>query len=344
MTSPTPVQAATLQLLVPGAGGSNCDFIGSSPAIPSICVVVASAATDEVGHYPLPATPHLSQAFSHIPLKLPAGVDHYDLEISAAGFNTTVQEVVNKKGLNCPTSGAKNNVCSFGLEHGFLRGSTSLRHPNSSPNNLDLLVMAEDSGTDNIENLTTSIIPIGASRGSFTMLVPDASPSLAGTIPVTDFDVFAVVQDLFGSSPQKASGHLIEAAAKVGAPDSCKTLAIGKLPDTDCVGLGSVVGTVNGANPATTSIRMSKKLASGDTVQFMETEPNSIGVPPSANAYNFCAPFDSYTLTHYESDDAISSADVTLAAPVPVPTPCKSICGGTADTCLQCRPVTAPAL
>ncbi len=344
----SPIPAATLQLLVPDTsvaeGSMACDLTGDPPAIPSNCVAVATAASDDQGHY----------SFGSLPVSLTGDVPHYDLEISAPGFNTTVQEVEKgeKGGLNCPCAGFKNNLCKFNLEHGYLAGTTSLSSANDSPNELDLLVMAEDSGTDNIENLTLSRIPVGDTTGSFRMAVPDAAPSPppgscslpVTSLPVTNYDVFAAVQDLFSAAPQKISGHSIETAASVGAPEKCATLTVSRLPQTKCVGLGSVFGTVSGANPSTTSVRMSK-----DDVQIMETEPNSIGVPPSANDYNFCAPSDPYVLTHYESGgpvpSPVSSVAVTLAAPTSVPSPCVSICQkGKPNTCFLCQPAVAPGL
>ncbi len=347
-TAKTPIPAATLQLLVPDTTKvpattkaiSTCDLnqTVSPPVIPPNCVVVATAVTDDQGHY----------SYGNIPVSVPKDV-HYDIEISAPGFNTTVQEVEKGKngGLNCPCAGFKDKACKFNLEHGYLAGTTSLSGANDSGNELDVMVMAEDSGTDNIENLTLSRIPSGDTAGSFRMAVPDASPSpvpsplpsscsqSVTSIPVTNYDVFAAVQDLFGNSAQNISGHSIETESSVGAPRptvspspaACPTLSIPPLSGFDCVGFGSVYGSVSGANPSTTSVRMSKDDAVGIPVQIMETAPNSIGTP-SGNTYNFCAPSDTYVLTHYESGVPVagSSTSVTLATPTITPTPCVSLC------------------
>jgi hypothetical protein len=336
-----PIQAATLQLLapdttVPGTTNTNCDLDTSvtPPAIPSNCVVVASGATDDQGHYPLNGT-----AFTDVPLTLPEDVDHYDLEISAPGFNTMVQEVrSSESALSCPASTGPG--CTFGLEHGYLSGSTALSHPNNSGTSQDLLVMAEQSGTDNVQNLALSVIGAGNTTGFFEMPVPAFGPTSNGSIPVTDYDVFASVQALFGDNPVDNTGQLFETKAGIGAPGACRTVNIGQLPPTRCAGLGSVTGTVNNANPSTTSVRMSK-----DGVQIMETAPNSIGVPArSLNNYSLCAPSDSYELSHYENGTEIDSVNVTLATPSSVPTPCQSICGNSTTSCLQCRPQIAPTL
>ncbi len=274
-TKPTPVQAATLQLLVPdrSKGGSTCDYTRSSPAIPSNCVVVASAATDEVGHYPLPATPKLSQAFSHIPFKLPEGIDDYDLEISAPGFNTTVQEVgKSKKGFDCPTSAAKNKVCSFGLEHGFLRGSTSLKHPNNSPNSLDLMYyqlrviscgiilavitamaagcngfgvgQASNPGsTPNIASQTSYRI-VGAIGTPFQAVISDSRSSwlVSGTIPTS----IVIVND---SPPDRILVNKLTNDSRLLSLEVITGFSVITL-DSTVSNFGSAVGSVGGKLPS----------------------------------------------------------------------------------------------
>ena len=332
----TAVEGATLQLLVPDTtvpgGATTCDLTGAPPVIPSNCVVVATAATDDQGRYPLSGTP-----LTNVPVTPPPGVSHYDLKIGAPGYNTTVPQVAAGL-LSCPTSRFANS-CSFSLEHGYLTGETQLSTPDGSGKPLDAMVMAEDSGTDKIEDFTLSTIPGGATSGIFTMAVPDAAPS-SDAIPVENFDVFASVQDLFQGLPQKTSGHLIGTAASVRAPAAdCSTITIPTLSPMDCAGLGSVYGNVENANPSTTSVRLSK-----DGVQIMATEPNSI--LPSGDNYNFCAPSDNYVLTHYESGIAKSSVGINLAKPVLVSAPCAGICqdGNPAGTCLLCQPTVAPTL
>jgi len=329
-----PIEGATLKLLVPDTskgGATSCDLTGGSPPLPANCVVVATASTDDAGHYPLPNTP-----FTNVPLFPPPGVSHYDLEISAPGYNTSVVPIA-PGSLFCPDSRFSNS-CSFYLEHGFITGTTQLSGPNNAGNRLDALVMAEDAGTNNIENLVLSTIPGGAASGSFTLSVPIASPS-SNAIPVSNFDVFASVQDLYLGAPEKVSGHLIGAMAGVGAPaTNCSTITIPALPPMDCVGLGSVFGTVSNANPGTTSIRLSK-----DGVQIMQTEPNSIGAAPG-NIYNFCAPADTYLLTRYENGAPRSASAVTLLPPPPNQSSCPSICQSAEGACLICQPTVGPSL
>jgi hypothetical protein len=343
-----PIQGATLQLLVPDtrATGSSttCGLQGKPPAIPPNCVVVATAFTDNTGLYPLSASKALPQPFAGVPLTPPANVPYYDLVISASGYNTSVQEVEKLNGTHrCPNSGWPNTYCTFNLEHGYLAGTTVLSSPNNGSNPLNVAVMTEDSGTNNIENFTVSTIPVNETSGSFSMPVPDGSPTSASSLPVTSFDVFGAAQDLFQSTPQSTSGHSISVLPSIGAPDACATLDLtSALSPFDCVGLGSVYGAVSNANPGTTAISLSK-----DGVQLMTTEPNSVGLPPDLNNYNFCAPSDSYALTHYEDGVAESSAAVTLTTPTTVPPPCATICENAqtaGGSCLVCQPTTASTL
>jgi len=106
----------------------------------------------------------------------------------------------------------------------------------------------------------------------------------------------------------------------------------------DCVGSGSVFGTVASTNPSKTSVRLSK-----NRVQIMETPPNSIGTAP-ANVYNFCAPADTYLLTHYEGSVARGTAPVALVPPPPTATTCPSICQDPANSCLVCQTTKGPTL
>ena len=343
-----PIQGATLQLLVPDtrAPGSSttCDPQGEPPAIPSNCVVVATAFTDNTGLYPLAASKVLPQPFAHIPATPPPKVPYYDLVVSATGFNTSVQKVEQSNGSHkCTTSGFPNDVCSFNLEHGYLAGTTALSVPDNGSNPLNVMVMAEDSGTNKIENFTISRIPVDGTSGSFSMPVPDGFPTSARSLPVTSFDVFGAAQDLFQSTPQSTSGHSISVLPSVGAPDACATLDLtSALSPFDCVGLGSVFGAITNANPGTTAVSLSK-----DGVQLITTERNSVGLPPDLNNYNFCAPSDIYTLTHYEDGIAESSAAVALTTSTTVPPPCATICGNAqiiGGSCLVCQPTAASAL
>jgi hypothetical protein len=328
------IQAATLKLLVPDTSKGSataCDLTGGSPPIPPNCVVVATAVTDDLGHYPLSGMP-----FTNVPVIQPPGVTHYDLEISAGGYNTRVVPVA-PDSLFCPASRFANS-CSFTLEHGYLTGTTDLSAPNNTGHRLNALVVAEDSGTNNIENVALSTIPGRATSGTYKLSVPVAAPSLGG-IAVKNFDVFASMQDLFQGSPEKTSGHLLGTAASVGSPPgACTTIGIPALGPMDCVGLGSVFGTVANANPGTTSVTLSKR-----NVQIMQTEPNTIGAAP-ANIYNFCAPADSYTLTRYESGVAQTSAPVMLVPSPPFASACPSICQNASNTCLICQETVGPTL
>jgi hypothetical protein len=339
-----PIGAATLSLLVPDLtkGAATCQLTGSPPAIPPNCVVVATATTDDLGQYPPPLT-----RFAEVALKPPPGVPHYDLEISAPGYNTTVQPIT-PGSVVCPDSVIP-NTCSFGLEHGFLVGTAELSNSNETGATLNALVTAEDSGTNNIENISLASIPPGTTSGPFTISVPIAEPS-SNAIGVSSYDLFGSIQDLFEGTPQKTSGNEIGVVAGVRAPNTdCNSRTIPPLSAMDCVGLGSVSGNVTPANPndpSATSVRLAKEAKNGNLVQIMETEPNSIvPLPAPDNNYAFCAPHDTYTLQHFESgsSEPVSQVTVPLNGPKKLKTPCPEICP-TGSTCKVCVATTAPAL
>jgi hypothetical protein len=310
-----PIQAATLQLLEPdpASGGTDCT---TSP--PTHCVVVASASTDEVGHYPLPGSSAQPAPFKAIPLS-----GSYTLKVSAAGYNPATQAVtVSGNALTC--LGLPNNACDFSLERGEVDGTVTLNSTNSGPP-LDVMVMAEDGATNKIEGLTMTTVPTGSKTGPFKMVVPDN---------VSPLDFFAAVEDLFGSDPQKDTGHTIAVQSGVLGPAKCAVSATAvALTGFDCVGHGSIAGTATVSNQ-NTSIILSK--AGVDLIQ------SAVGPPGSneAGQFAFCAPADplSYTLQRFDSASPGSTAAVTSATPTAIPSPCSGICdnGSMGKTCLLC--------
>ena len=310
----TPIQAATLQLLEADpafGGGADCT---TDP--PTHCVVVASAATDDTGHYPLPGRTAQPAPFKTIPL-----TGSYTLKVSAAGYNSVTQVVtVSGNALTCP--GLPYDACHFNLERGEIDGTVTLNSTNTGPP-LDLMVMAEDSGTNKIEGVAMTTVPTGSKTGPFKMFVPDN---------VSPLDFFAAVEDLFGPNPQKDTGHTIAVQSGVPGPAKC---AVGStavaLTGFDCVGHGSIAGT------APVSDQNTRIILSKAGVVLMQ----SIVGPPSSNdagQFAFCAPADplGYKLQRFNGASPGSSAIVVPAVPASVPTPCSGICGGTSSTCLLC--------
>jgi len=313
----TPIQAAILQLLEadPAFGGADCT---TDP--PTHCVVVASASTDEVGHYPLPGRIAQPAPFKTIPL-----TGSYTLKVSAAGYNPVTQAVtVSGKALTCP--GLPNNLCDFNLERGEVDGTVTLNSTNSGPP-LDLMVVAEDSGKNKIEGVAMATVPHLNTTGSFKMFVPDN---------VSPLDFFAATEDLFGIDPQKDTGHTIAVQSGVLGPAKCALSPTAvALTGFDCVGHGSIAGTAP-VSDQNTSIILSK--AGVELMQSLVGPPGS----NEAGQFAFCAPADplGYKLQRFQDASPGSTATVTPAVPTSVPTPCSGICDGTSSTCLLCTGTT----
>jgi hypothetical protein len=329
------VQAATLDLVVPNASASPVPDCSVIPR-PAQCVVALSASTDEAGTFPLPGNGFAPAPFTAVPL--PDALAPFELITTAAGFDRTPVKITsnNGGGFKC-TPTAKNGACFVNLSHGTVTGSVSL---GSGSGPLSVLVTAEDSGTNNIENLALVTIPNGANSVPYTMNVPDdANIGVSG--PVTLLDFFANTQDLFNAAPQTATGHSIAVASQFTAPDACPSPTPVPGPDLGgmiCVGHGSVTGTVT--NPVSTDTVVLSKADGLNQVQI-ETVPIVPEGAFDAGTYKICAPADSYTLTHFQQ---ATPAPTPVGAPLPVtlnppimiptpmpsagftPTPCPGIC------------------
>jgi hypothetical protein len=314
-TSGIGVQAATLNLLVadPLASPNDCT---KNP--PTGCVVAASGSSDEVGNFPLPGNGLLRAPFNLVPA--PDTTSSYELVTTAAGFDRTLVNVTAKSGVLKCTPNLKKGTCDFGMNHGQLTGNVTLGGGGNGP--ISVLIMAEDSATNNIENLAFVTIPSGGTTAPFTMNVPDQTNVGINNVPVTDLDLFASAQDLFNGVPQRDTGHTIAVDSVVAAPlTACAAPVVAPdLGGITCVGHGSVSGTVT--NPV-----------GGDTVVLSlgGVQLESVPVVPPAHAlagnYSLCAPADpaAYTLDHLDSaGTVVGSTSVTLIAPVVVPTPVPS--------------------
>lgn len=302
------IEGVTLDVLTAAtnAPGADCTKIP-----PTGCVVVATAATAARGSY--------SSSFDEIPAGKGA---NYRLRISASGYDSVNTPIDSATNLKCPGSGDPDKKCNFSLTRGMINGRVTLAAMNSSP--LDVVVMAEQSSTNNIAGVTTVTIPTGATFAPFSIMVPTANT-------VATLDLFASVKDTFGGKPEQATGHTIAVLPVVPAPPlatACTTPVLSSdLGPIACVGHGSVSGTTSGAFDQNTTIVLSKGV-----VQLMQSQVGAGGV------YNFCAPADTYTLQRFESGTPVASSTTkTLTAPSLIPTPCSSICNtGTPNTCFLC--------
>ena len=330
-----PIQAATLNLLVPDplVVASCTTAAGSLP--PAGCVVAATGASDEAGKFPLPGNGFNVAPFDMVPT--PLTKTSYELTTTAAGYDRTVFEVEpSGSSLKCDFQNAKTSTCNFTMSRGTLSGTVSLASAGTTL--LSVLVFAEDTGTNNIENVSLVTIPANVTSVPFSMNVPDNANVGAGGAVVSEFDLFASAQDLFNGSPQVNSGHTIAVQSSVVAPppptgNSCNASTTADLSGMTCVGHSSVSGQVG--NPAF-----------GDTVVLSKDDVDIESVPvippgqTAAGAYTICAPADPlpYTLTHEPEG---GSTAVTLPTPVvgpsPGATPCPSICdAGQGTSCLTC--------
>ncbi len=300
------ISGATINLLAPPAGQSfDCQ------STPSKCVIVAKGTTDDVGNYPLSGNISHPAFFNEVPLGT------YTLQVTAAGYDNVVATVpVNTESTEavCGPPGTTTYDCSFNLNSTTISGNVSVA-PGPAPGaDVQVLVMAEDSGTNNLENVTMTTIPGGATSAPFTLNVPT---SVAG------FDLFSSAVDFYNGRPSPFPGHQIEVLSNVpgGATNQ-------NFPALDCMGHGSLTGEVAVTPDSGTTVVLSK-----GNVQLMET---GVGASMSSNAgqFSFCAPPDTYTLQRYE-DGAPASAPtaVTVAAPAATSSPCPGICGFASGQC-----------
>ena len=342
------VPAATLNLLVPDTRFASTPDCSANP--PTGCVVAATASSNEVGNFPLPGNGNQKAPFDLVPV--PDVSTPYELVITAGGFDRTPVQVTNNSGaLKCANS-IKKGTCQINLNHGIMTGTVSLGGGGTGP--LSVLIAAEDSATNNIENLQLVNIPAGVTSVPYTINVPDTDDVLYGGAKLSNLDFFSSTQDLFNGAPQAATGHSIAVFANAnaptpvpsGAPSPVCTLTAG--PDLNpmtCVGHGSVTGTVT--NPATTdTVVLSKTSNQGG----LDVQLASVPVVPNGSAgagtYSICAPADSYVVTHYQvppqptpdtatptptptpivvpTPQAVASFSVTLNPPLIVPTPAPS--------------------
>jgi hypothetical protein len=283
-TTGAPVSGATVEALFGQASGPNP-------------VVVRSTATDQQGNYALTFVPFGT----------------YTIRIIASGYDTAnATAPVSTASAAAICAGSTNPAnCSFALTSNTIQGTVTIDNPPPPGTDVEVLVVAEDSGTTNMENVTRVIIR-GGMQAPFTLKVPTS---------ITTFDLIASAQDLFEGMQDPFTGHTIAVAA--GVAGNASNVSLGPL---GCVGHGSVSGTV--ANPDYgTQIVLSKS-----NVRIMQSTVGRSG-GPNAGQFSFCAPPDTYTVQKFEQpapNAALtpSSAPTTVAVPVPAATntPCPSTC------------------
>lgn len=332
-TTNTPIQAATLQLRMvdPSYSPAPANCNGATP--PPGCVVVASAATDEAGIYPLPVNSQNPAPFNSIPL-----TQNFTMTVTAAGYDPIdVPVTASGSSFQCVGSGASNNACDFTMSHGTINGTVSLTAANTGPG-VPVLVMAEDSGTGDIENVTLTTIRTGQQSADFSLQVPDN---------VASFDLFSSVQDQFDNAPQQSTGHSIGVFSGASGSPACGVSSTdATLSAMDCVGNGSITGSVVSPDSGTSvALLKGDPQHSGALVQLMTSGVGPFG-SDLAGQFAFCAPADSagYTLQRLEDGAPVpsSTASVVPAQPIAAPSPCSGICdnGSGGTTCSLCTGTT----
>jgi Domain of unknown function (DUF4382) len=307
-----PIQGATLSLLVKPQNNPGADC----KTTPSDCVIVATANTDDNGHYPLPGTVFAPPRFAQVPFGT------YTLEVNAAGYDTVLATApVTALGTSaiCGAPNTSNTNCSFSLTSNIIKGTVSLDQPAAAGSEVQVLVAAETSGTNQLQNVTAATVPGNKDQADFAINVPTS---------ITNFDLFATAQDFFNGVPSPFPGHTIEVHGGIsvtggpGAEVDCDG-AQPCLGPLTCAGHASLSGMVGGTFDSGTTVRLSK-----DNVQLMES---TVGPASTNNAgqFSFCAPPDIYTLTRYQngsSDPSSTPTTVMLATPEPTSSPCPGIC------------------
>ncbi len=346
-----PIPAATLQLLVPDPAVSGADC-GTSPVG---CVSVATASTDEAGNFPLPGNGFQKTPFSQLPYE--PNETNYGLSVKAAGFDSFLDQIVPAQtNYKCPSLATHvNKVCTISLPHGTLTGHLAVQIPaNASPTlpQLNVLVTAEDHGTNNIENVQLVTIPAGGTASTqipFSMNVP-----LSGS--VSSFDVFAAAEDIFNGTPQVTTGHTYGVAANIqNVTDACTSSPTAISPPQDpltieCVGHGSLFGPQSVANVGPdTSLVLSKQDSTNG--EYVDVQTVGVAPPPSSSSatYAICAPPDAYQLTAFSSGVAGTPVAATVSAPTPLPSPtpspCPQVCdSGQGSQCLVCSQTIGPVV
>jgi uncharacterized protein DUF4382 len=289
------IQGATINLLVPPDGeDTDCS------KKPADCVIVAVANTGINGYYPQSGNIFNPTFFNTVPLGT------YTLQVIAGGYDSFIASapvITNGVSAICGSSNSSTLDCSFALTSTTVSGTVSIDAPPAAGAEVQVLVMGEDSGTNNLENVTMVTIPSGQISAPFTLAVPTK---------VASFDLFAAAQDFYNGRIDPFPGHTIEVLSNVAGGATGQDF-----PALNCVGHGTLTGEVAVTPDSGTTVRLSK-----NNVQLMESQ---VGPSTTTNAgqFSFCAPPDTYSAQRYESGvPASAPTTVTIPEPAATSTPC----------------------
>jgi hypothetical protein len=247
----------------------------------------------------------------------------YSLKISQPGFDP-INSVVTLTSKSSSCEGSIDSNCDLIMTNSTITGTVSVDVVQSS--DLQVMIVAEDTGTANVENFTLVTIPRNTQQAQFTMTVP----TLEGS-SVKSLDLVASAQDSFqGGAPGPSTGHSI--AVLSGVSTGASGVTLGPL---NCLGYGAIVGTLN--NPQ-----------SNNTVLLTQNDPNGIpvvvsqalvGLGTGANPgpFAFCAPPNANVT--YQLQRAVNGSPTGNATgvplmntPAPTASPCP-ICNNTGGIC-----------
>lgn len=339
------IQGAQLELLAPPPATMLPKPRPTPPAPgfclsnPDQCVAVASATTDQSGDYPLPGTTKNPAPFSQIPL----GNPDLAVRVTASGYSSLFSGVFLKANKNqvCSASSANpSTICNFSLTTGYISGTVNLVTDPPPGNSVMVQVFAENSGTNQIVSALTQPVVFRNQQTSqpFTLNVP-----ITGAGP--NFDLFAVAIDPYLGATSPFPGHDISVLADVPAPSApCAFVppvetpqptppAVPEptptplmMPAMDCVGHGSITGTVQNPDSGTTIEVEKLDTVANQEVQVLGTASGLFSSSnPNGNAqYSLCVPPDDYVLQRFETlptaTPGATMSGTAIATPIPTPT------------------------
>lgn len=304
----SPIVGATLAILLPPDVNSTADCTIN----PEECVAVLTANTDNSGDFPLPGSISTPPMFDNIPA-LPKG-GSYVMEVTAPGYDPLFVQAQpsmgNGPGGCAPIGSTTFANCNLTLSTGYITGSIPITPPVPGETTL-VQVFAEDTGTNNIESSLPMPISITHSNAAscpsgpfadcvpFTINVPTLPlPGSMTPLPRV-FDLFATTIDLYQGNTDPYPGHSIAVESEVVGPapptmpGACATATpVPFAQPIECIGHGSVQGSVTNANLGTSVVLEKPDPAiPGNLVQITTTPVvNQSENPTPSNNYSFCAP------------------------------------------------------
>lgn len=314
---------------------------------PDQCVVVATGTADQNGSYPMPGTVLNPNGLSEVPV----GTLNLALRVSASGYTPLISSAFIRplaKTQQCSAS-TSSTLCSFSLTTATMSGTVQLTTDPPPGSSTMVQVFAENTGTNELVSALPQplVFVHGQTSQTFKLNVPlsqsESSPSpMAMPTPAPALDLFAVAIDPFTGGPSPFPGHDIPVLANQLVPASnCQNTSIPAFSPMNCVGHGSVSGTLLNPDFGTT-VEVEKLDPSMTPVQILGT---SLGLfsssVPSNNEYTLCVPPDNYQLQRFELPSPTAAAPTatpgavgtpqSVMVPVPAATssPCPSTCSNT---------------